>query len=215
LRQQLVKAVDVRAIVRRKLGRLGIPAEGFLPPGLLGHESMPSWKSSSPTMKAHLGIRLTACISPRHQGRYSGVAEEIFLAWEKLGVQVDVVHPSESEYSQILNSPNVDLTVTGWTADYPDPDTFMHGAIHSQQGADGRFCGIKEIDELSAKARSESDPDSRHALYREMEKLIANRAILLPLFHEQTYRFARSDVQNLKLNFFFPAVAYDALWIKK
>jgi len=143
------------------------------------------------------------------------VAEEIFQTWEKIGVQVDVLHPTETEYARILNSPDVDLTVTGWTADYPDPDTFLHGAIHSEQGADGRFCGIPEMDQLSVTARSESDPDARHALYREMEKLIAQRAILLPLFHEQTYRFARPDVQNLKLNFFFPAVAYDALWIKK
>ncbi len=214
IRQQLAKAIDARTLVKRKLGRLGIPGEGILPPGLLGYEPAAPMKSSAPSTYPHLGIRLTACISPRHQGRYVGLAEEIFQVWEKMGVQITVLHPTESEYAQILNSPDVDLAVTGWTADYPDPDTFTYGALHSEQGADGRFCGMREMDQLSEKARSEQDPNLRHEIYRQIEKMIARRAVLIPLFHEQTYRFSRPQVQNLKLNLFFPVVAYDALWIE-
>ena len=215
IRQQLAKAVDAPTLVKRKLGRLGIPGEGILPPGLLGYEPGQTSKTSIPLTQPHLGIRLTACISPRHQGRYTGLAEEIFQIWERMGVQITVLHPTETEYAQILNSPDVDLTVTGWTADYPDPDTFMYGALHSEQGADGRFCGIREMDQLSENARSEPDPNSRHAIYRQIERMIAQRAILIPLFHEQTYRFSRPQVQNLKLNLFYPVVAYEDLWIEK
>ena len=214
IRQQLARAVDSRLLVKRKLGRLGIPADGILPPGLLGHESMESTRSSSPSVFPHLGIRLTACISPRHQGRYAGLAEEVFQIWEKMGVQIQVLHPTEVEYAQILSSPEVNLSVTGWTADYPDPDTFVDGALHSEHGADGKFCGLKELDHLTIRARAEQNPDLRHDIYRQIEKIIAQKAILIPLFHEQTYRFANPQLQNLKLNLFFPVVDYENLWVE-
>jgi len=214
IRRQLVRAIDVDSLVRRKLGRLGIPAQGIIPPGMLGFELLPAWKSSSPTGKINLGIEVTACVSPRHQGRYAALSEEVFQAWERVGVRVKRVFPTEAEYSAILNSPSVDLTVTGWSADYPDPDTFAYGALHSEQGADGKFCGIKEIDSLSEKARLEPDPDSRHQTYREIEKLFAQQSLVLPLFHQQTYCFARPEVANVKLNFFYPAVAYEFLSVK-
>ena len=41
-----------------------------------------------------------------------------------------------------------------------------------------------------SKGRAEADPSIRHALYRQAEEIIAREALLIPLFHEQIYRFA-------------------------
>jgi hypothetical protein len=35
--------------------------------------------------------------------------------------------------------------------------------------------------------------------------------MVLPLFHEQAYRFARPELQGLTVSFGIPTVAYDAL----
>jgi ABC-type oligopeptide transport system substrate-binding subunit len=98
-------------------------------------------------------------------------------------------------------------------ADYPDADAFVH-ILHTQEGHLGRRCGTPEIDRLIERARAEAVPAVRHALYREIEELIAGEAILLPLFHEQTYRFARPEVEGLTVSFGFPTVAFENLRVR-
>lgn len=46
-----------------------------------------------------------------------------------------------------------------------------------------------------------------------MEEILVRDALLLPLFHEQIYRFARPEVEGLSLGFASPAVAYEELRI--
>jgi len=53
---------------------------------------------------------------------------------------------------------------------------------------------------LIAQARTETAPAARHAVYREIEETIAREALLLPLFHEQAYRFARPEVEGLSIS---------------
>lgn len=212
IRSQLRQSVDVEAVVRKNLGRVGLPAHSLIPPGMLGYE--PS-KNSTPVRKGRVpGTELIAAISPRHQGRYEELARDIFAAFEETGARIQVLTPSESEYANILATGSVDLAITGWNADYPDADTFAHGVLHSQQGADGKFCGTREIDRFIGKARTETDPALRHQFYCDIEEILASRSILLPLFHEQTYRFARPEVEGLELNFFAPTVDYPSLWVR-
>jgi hypothetical protein len=55
----------------------------------------------------------------------------------------------------------------------------------------------------------------RHDIYREVEQIIARRA-LLPLFHEQTYRFARPEVEGFEIVFNMQQpVPYEKLWIRR
>ena len=36
----------------------------------------------------------------------------------------------------------------------------------------------------------------------------------MPLFHEQTYRFARPEVEGLSVSYWFPIVAYEELRLR-
>lgn len=51
----------------------------------------------------------------------------------------------------------------------------------------------------------------RHSLYRQVEEILARDALLLPLFHEQVYRFGRPELEGLTVGFSSPAVAYENL----
>ena len=113
-----------------------------------------------------------------------------------------------------MDPAEVDLVLSCWSADYPDPDTFAHGLLHSQEGDIGALCGQAEIDRLIRMGRQEIDPIDRQDIYREIEDLLSRRALLLPLFHEQSYRFVRPEVQGFELLLCEPTVAYEKLWIK-
>jgi ABC-type transport system substrate-binding protein len=78
----------------------------------------------------------------------------------------------------------------------------------------GALCGSEEIDSLLAKGRSETAPAARHAIYRAIEEILARESLLLPLFHEQTYRFGRPEVDGLSLNYGAAAVNYAHLQIR-
>jgi ABC-type transport system substrate-binding protein len=70
------------------------------------------------------------------------------------------------------------------------------------------MCGTEEIDGLIARGRSETAPAARHAIYRRIEEIIGRESLLLPLFHEQTYRFAAAEVQGLSLDYGAAPVDY-------
>ncbi len=109
----------------------------------------------------------------------------------------------------------VDFDLLRWVGDYPDADTFV-GVLHSEKGYVGSFCGTREIDRLIERGRVETDPEVRHDIYREIEQIIARRALLLPLFHEQAYRFARPEVEAFEIIFNMQQpVPYEKLWIRR
>jgi hypothetical protein len=104
----------------------------------------------------------------------------------------------------------VDLVLKRWSADYPDPDTFMH-TLHSTEGHTGHLCGSPALDRLIERGRAEPNPVARDAIYRELEGLLAREARVVPLFHEQAYRLARRGVEGLSVSFGSPTVSYDEL----
>jgi peptide/nickel transport system substrate-binding protein len=108
---------------------------------------------------------------------------------------------------------SVDVVLGRWVADYPDADTFAN-ILATKEGLLGRLCGSAEVDRLIARGRSEASPAARHAIYRQIEEIIVRDRLLLPLFHEQTYRFVRPEVEGLSLSYGSIAVDYANLSIK-
>ena len=106
------------------------------------------------------------------------------------------------------------MVVTRWIADYPDPDAFVQ-LFHSQEGGIGRLCGTPEMDRMIERARAESSPSVRHSLYQEIEEVIKREALILPLFHEQAYRFARPEVSGVSVSFWGQVVDYSNLRVIK
>jgi ABC-type transport system substrate-binding protein len=217
LRRRLVRAVDVPRLVRQNLGRLAIPAHGLIPPGLLGHDPSAASRADSgheaPSEAPSSTIELNAVANPVFFARYAGVARELARTFGEKGVKIRIVNKTMAEYLEATRQATVDMGVARWAADYPDADTFVH-IMHSVEGVNGRLCGLPEVDRLIERGRTEYSPSVRHSLYREIEEIIAREALLLPLFHEQVYRFARPEVEGLSVSFGNPTVAYEELRIR-
>jgi ABC-type transport system substrate-binding protein len=216
LRERLSRAVDVPRVIRQTLGRLAIPAHGLIPPGLLGHEPSPARAGSGarPADVSMAPIELTALVNPVFFGQYAAVARELEAAFGEVGVHIRVLNKTIDEFLAGVKAGSADLSVGRWSADYPDTDTFVH-VLHSQEGFNGRFAGLAEIDRLVERGRAETAAAVRHSVYRQIEETIAREVLMLPLFHEQAYRFARPEVEGLKVSFSSPAVPYEELRIRR
>ena len=107
----------------------------------------------------------------------------------------------------------VDLKAQRWIPDFPDADNIAMGLLHSEEGALAGLSGSSEIDELIEQGRRESDPALRHATYREIEKILTREALIVPLFHEQTYPLrAPSDPAVCGSAYRCRRVRYDELY---
>lgn len=215
LRQQITRLININELIMSNVGRHAIKAHSLIPPGLLGYESLIN-QVSQPLEPLNQNIELSCAIPPSFlQGAYSKFYNALFRVLEAGGVRIKIVTKTWDEFLKCQADASVDLSVTGWLADYPDADTFIYGVLHSKLGNVGRFCGSPKIDILIEKGRTEQEPLVRHSIYREIEEIIESDAFILPLFHPQTCRFARSEVEGFELNQFAPIVAYEKLWIRR
>src|SRR5262249_2710358 len=143
LRRRLADTVDTEALVRATLGRLGIPARGLIPPGLLGAEQrvrtpsqvgMPSVsgeyrRGSAPP--SHIGP--SAVVNPIFLSQYAAFSRELYAAFKEKGVRVHPVNRSLGDFHELRSQGAADVYVGRGVADYPDPDTFAHGILHSKE----------------------------------------------------------------------------------
>ena len=202
LRQTLANSIDVGNIVRQTLGRIAVPAQGLIPPGLLGHDSGYTRTQPETVVNAEKQdgeIELTAVVNPVFFGEYAGFTREIARALRGHNVKVRIVNKTMEEWLEGVSAGSVDLVLGRWVADFPDADTFA-SILASKGGLLGPVCGLAEVDRLITRGRSETSPAARHAVYRQIEEIIVRERQILPLFHEQAYRFARPEVEGMSLS---------------
>jgi ABC-type transport system substrate-binding protein len=161
------------------------------------------------------GVELNMSVHTMFEATYASFARELFEGVQKNGFRVQVTITRSDTVMKSELAGIVDMDMIRWVGDYPDADTFV-GILYSEKGYVGSFCGTREIDRLIEKGRVETDPELRHDIYREIEQIIARRALLVPLFHEQTYRFARPEVEGLEIVFNMQQpVPYEKLWLRR
>ena len=217
LRQMLASSFDVANVVRQLLGRIAVPAQGLIPPGLLGHDSSYTTRSQNQALAGevkHDGeIELTAVVNPVFFGEYAAFTREIARALREHKVKVRIVNKTMEEWIDAVTAGSVDCVLGRWVADFPDADTFA-STLTSKGGLLGPVCGLPEVDRLIARGRTETSPAARHAVYREIEEIIVRERQILPLFHEQAYRFARPEVEGMSLSYDSLALDYSNLSLR-
>ena len=173
---------------------------------------MPVASTSAPE-QANAAIELTVAVNPVFFGEYSALAREISRSVSDHGITIRTVNRTMEGLLEALSQGSVDVVLGRWGADYPDPDTFAN-ILATKNGLLGNLCGSAEVDRLIARGRLETSPAARHGIYRQIEEIIARDRLLLPLFHEQTYRFARPEVEGLSLSYGAIVVDYASLRIR-
>ncbi|MEM6454683.1 MAG: ABC transporter substrate-binding protein [Acidobacteriota bacterium] len=214
VRRALHRALTGGGGGHRHLGRMATPAHGLIPPGMLGYETSrllsPDATDDVAAVDALRGLTLRMIAHPVFRERFDAFWQHAQRRLEAHGVVLELRYRSAAEMAQSISADTVDVLATRWRASYPDADTFAR-LVHSQEGIDGQLCGDAALDELIEKASAETEPALRHALYQEIEQRLARDVRIVPLFHEQIHRFARPEIEDLRLNLQPPEVAYEFL----
>ena len=133
-------------------------------------------------------------------GGTAGAAHErgelLVEQWAALGARVQLNVVGTHLWSSHLTDEQ--MWVSGWTADYPDPDGFFRGLF---QATGWPFYRDAEIEDLLTRARSLRDQGERMRLYHDVDRLwVAEHAAILPLFYGRTMLARRPWVEGLWAN---------------
>mgnify|MGYP000262380625 CR=1 FL=1 len=116
------------------------------------------------------------------------LAEAIQAMWKtELGVSITISQVEQKTWIQNQQNLDYDLCMSAWTADYPDPVTFLE--IFQGDSA-YNWTGWKNspYDRNLAQSGSLTDQDQRYQTLRDAESILLREAPVAPLFFgAQTY----------------------------
>lgn len=98
-----------------------------------------------------------------------------------------------------------------WYPDYFDPDTFIQPFMSCEQGSpetlcekgasqeDGAFYYSARANALIAAQQQEQDPETRNAIFKEIQTLLKEDVPYIPLWQNKDYVFARTGLQGVTI----------------
>ena len=128
-----------------------------------------------------------------------------------LGINIEV--ETQSDWGIFLNAMDkleYDFTMTGWSADYDDPMTFLD-IWESNGGNNHSGYASAEYDELLASLSGVTDETERKEIYENLEnKLIDEDAVISPVYYTDKNSFVQNYVKGMQ----FPSFGskYEFKW---
>jgi len=127
---------------------------------------------------------------------------------ENLNVDVDINVMPWAEHIQSFEMGKALFWRETWTADFPDPETFLNLFYSKNIPSDPngvsymnsmRYRSAK-FDSLFSSALREVDNKKRFELYREADQVAIDDAVIMPVFYDENYRLVHRNVKNFPAN---------------
>jgi len=202
-RRALSAAIDRELLARSVLQASRTPAFSLVPPiGDYDAASSPSEAATRPTPttprqndggslplpKLELIVRNDA-LMPR-------LAEALQAMWKtQLGIDVSITQLEQKTWIQRQQTGDYQLCLSAWTADYPDPFTFLELFL-SDSPYNWTGWASADYDALLDRAARTSEPASRLALLRKAESLLLDEAPIAPLYFGAETRLVHPSIKN-------------------
>lgn len=127
---------------------------------------------------------------------------------ENLGVDVEINVVPFAEQIDAYQSGKLDFYRTAWSADYPDPLTFLslfYGKLVPANPAEKSFTNTARFknaafDAKLEEAMKEPDMAKRFALFRDADQILLDEAAFMPIFYDENDRLMQKNVRNFPAN---------------
>jgi oligopeptide transport system substrate-binding protein len=137
----------------------------------------------------------------------AGVVTKMLKENLNVDVHIDQV-PAAQDLEQLNETGRTQMFYSNWTADYPDPETFLTmfyskhipaklsdpSPLNTVRYKNQRF------DSIFTAATLEIDPIKRGALYREADQVASDDAAIMPVFYDELDRLVQKNVRNFDAN---------------
>jgi oligopeptide transport system substrate-binding protein len=206
VRRAFVHAIDRRALIARVSHGQYRPALGsFLPPGMPAHQSSEGLAYDPDQARA----LLADAGYPGGQGvppleiLFTGIdaqdplIEDLVKSWKsELGVEVQARAASWESFVTRLAKTPPQLSVMGYTADYPDPDAMLRILFHSEAGYNHPQWHNLEFDGLVEKAGRLLEAERRMACYQQADRILVSlEAAVMPVGYALSRSLIRPGIR--------------------
>jgi ABC-type oligopeptide transport system substrate-binding subunit/class 3 adenylate cyclase len=201
MRQAFAKSINQRELVHVVWSDVQKPAlGGVVPPGMPGHS--PEIGLSFDPAAAQDLLRQAGFKSGTELPRlslavlsgFSTTPDYLQASWrEHLGVQVQIIRDVPPEDIDAgLRQGSVQLGLSGWGVDYPDPDDILRVLFHGDSPANFLGWRNQQFDQWVEQAARLTDQPARLALYHQADRLlVAEDTAVVPLYYQQEYGLLR------------------------
>ncbi len=215
IREAIFLAIDRERLVEAALDGAGTVADAPVPPGFLGYPEDPERVVHDPDRAREILARyaerwerpleLSVMNAPRQYFPDSVQAASLIRSdLRQVGVEVDVRVRDFGSHLDRLRHGDYEMALIGWIGDNGDTDNFLSvffGSWAAEVGSASNFSFYRndDMDRLLIRGRRETDPDRRHAVYREALDLWRRDLPILPLVHGDNIVVMRSEVTGFEL----------------
>jgi oligopeptide transport system substrate-binding protein len=196
VRRALSLAVDRGTLARTVLQGSRVPAQAMTPPGTGGYTARASVPADFAAARQLLvdagfpGGRGLPGIEMQCRNDEIGpkLAEAMQAIWQReLGVHVTLAPLEQKTWIQNQQTLNYSVSLAAWTADYPDPVTFL-GLFTADSAYNWTGWKNPEYDRLLGEASAMLDPHQRYEIFQAAEKHLLEQAPVSPVhLGAQTY----------------------------
>jgi ABC-type oligopeptide transport system substrate-binding subunit/class 3 adenylate cyclase/tetratricopeptide (TPR) repeat protein len=200
VRQAFVLATDRETMVGMILrGYYFSGTGGFVPPGMPGHSAgigLPYDPERARQLLAEAGYpggRGFPIVDALAFHGTEPAVEYLQAQWrESLGVEIPWESMEWSLFLDRLDREPPHTWLTGWAADYPDPDNFLR-VSHVR-----RYTGWQNeaYDRLVEEAQRVTDQGKRMKLYEQADRILIEEAAVMPLFYSRWHLLVKPWVRN-------------------
>lgn len=209
VRQAIAQAINKQEIVKAFWGELGVTDPHFTPPSLEEFQSanVTDYQYNSQQAKQLLaqagypnGFSLDLWYMPVSRPYFPNpkpIAEAFAAELSALGIKVNLQTKDWAAYLDDRNKPpGFQSFMLGWTGDYGDPDNFYYA--HFGPGATQDLGNWKnqQLFNLLAQGRATAEPAERAKIYAQVDEILHQEALRLPIVHSQPLLAKRKTLSN-------------------
>ena len=108
-----------------------------------------------------------------------------------------------STHRQMVATSKLNFFRGSWIADYPDAENYLslfYSKNFCPNGPNYTHFKNEAFDALYEKALSETSTKTRYAYYQQMDKLIIESAVVVPLYYDRVLRFTSNNIIGFESN---------------
>jgi len=207
VRQAFAHAIDREKIATAVLMDMLPVAQGVMMPGLPGYNPQGKALSYDPEVAQQLlkeskyggpdGLP-TVTITEVGGGANVGFDTQAMVEmWKQnLGVDVQIEQTEAATFFEDLDSGRLQMFVTGWIMDYPDPEDVLDVHFYSKSRLNNTRYSNPELDALLEEARTEQDVNRRMSLYQQAEQIVIQDAVWVPLYNGREHAVVKPYVKG-------------------
>jgi len=211
IRQAINYGFDRVKMMKYLRNNIGKPAEqGFIPRGLPGFdESFTGYtynpdktrrlleEAGFPEGKGLLPIKLTTTAD------YLDLCEYIQQQISEFGIEISIDVSTGGTFREMVSNSKLEFFRGSWIADYPDAENYLalfYSKNFSPAGPNYTHFANAGYDDLYEKSMYETCDSSRLNYYHEMDKIIIEQAIVVPLYYDEVVRFVQNNISHFEGN---------------